>query len=63
MKTLKEYRSEEFELPPTNESIKILILPADSTTFCWTTGYWDGSGWKCPYDNIGYEVLEWRKIN
>lgn len=28
----------------------------------WTVGTWDERGWCCPFDEIGYTVVEWYEL-
>ena len=60
------------ETPPSYKELLILIncdhneendfLNQCPTNYLWTVGMWDETGWSCPFDNWGYEVIEWYEL-
>lgn len=60
------------EVPPPYKELLMLIncdhneennlLNQCPTNYLWTVGMWDETGWSCPFDNWGYEVIEWYEL-
>ena len=59
------------ETPPSYKELLMLIncdhnendcLNQCPTNYLWTVGMWDETGWSCPFDNWGYEVIEWYEL-
>ena len=60
------------EVPPPYKELLMLIncghneennlLNQCPTNYLWTVGMWDETGWSCPFDDWGYEVIEWYEL-
>ena len=51
------------EIPPAYKEILMVIdIGAANGYYLWTVGVWDENGWCCPFDNIGYTVIEWYEL-
>jgi hypothetical protein len=57
--------ADDFNLPPINKKVKMIIHILGSIEYCTTIGYYDEAGWHCPYDSIptGYKVMGWKELN
>lgn len=55
----------DFNLPPMNKKIKMVIHLLGSMECCTTIGYYNETGWHCPLDDIplGYKVIGWKELN
>ncbi len=51
------------EVPPAyKELLMVIDTGAANGYYLWTVGTWDESGWCCPFNNIGYKVIEWYEL-
>jgi hypothetical protein len=51
------------EVPPTTKELLMVIdVGTANGYYLWTVGAWNESGWCCPFDNIGYKVIEWYEL-
>ena len=50
------------EVPPKNTELLMIIDIGRIDYNLWTVGTWDENGWCCPFDAVGYTVVEWYKL-
>ena len=51
------------EAPPANKELLIVIDTGAADGYnLWTVGTWDERGWHCPFDEVGYTVVEWYEL-
>jgi len=50
------------EVPPKNTELLMIIDIGRTDYNLWTVGTWDENGWCCPFDTVGYTVIEWYKL-
>ena len=51
------------EVPPTDKELLMVIdIGAANGYNLWTVGTWDGCNWCCPFDEVGYTVVEWYEL-
>jgi len=52
------------ETPPMNKELLMVIdIGAANGYNLWTVGTWeDNRGWCCPFDAVGYTVVEWYEL-
>lgn len=51
------------ETPPAyKELLMVIDIGAANGYYLWTVGSWDENGWCCPFDNVGYTVIEWYEL-
>ena len=50
------------EVPPKNTELLMIIDIGRTDYNIWTVGTWDENGWCCPFDTVGYTVVEWYKL-
>jgi len=52
------------EVPPTDKELLMVIdIRAANGYNLWTVGVWTGDSWVCPFDEIGYTVVEWYELS
>ena len=51
------------EVPPVDKELLMVIdIGAANGYNLWTVGTWDERGWCCPFDEVGYTVVEWYEL-
>lgn len=51
------------EVPPINKELLMVIdINAANGYNLWTVGTWNEEGWCCPFDEVGYNVVEWYEL-
>jgi hypothetical protein len=50
------------EVPPTDKELLMIIDIGRMDYNLWTVGTWDENGWCCPFDEVGYTVVEWYEL-
>ena len=51
------------ETPPADKELLMVIdIGAANGYNLWTVGTWDEHGWCCPFDEVGYTVVEWYEL-
>lgn len=46
-------------LPADKELLMVIDIGAANGYNLWTVGTWSEDGWYCPFDQVGYTVVEW----
>lgn len=51
------------EIPPKDKELLMVIdIGAANGYNLWTVGTWGEHGWCCPFDHMGYNVIEWYEL-
>ena len=51
------------EVPPADKELLMVIdIGAADGYNLWTVGTWEENGWCCPFDEVGYMVVEWYEL-
>lgn len=51
------------ETPPADKELLMVIdIGAANGYNLWAVGTWDEHGWCCPFDEVGYTVVEWYEL-
>ena len=51
------------EVPPANKELLMVIdIRAANGYNLWTVGTWNENGWCCPFNEVGYTVVEWYEL-
>lgn len=51
------------EVPPADKELLMVIdIGAANGYNLWIVGTWDEDGWCCPFDQVGYTVVEWYEL-
>ena len=51
------------EIPPADKELLMVIdIGAANGYNLWTVGTWSENGWCCPFDKVGYTVVEWYEL-
>ena len=51
------------EVPPADKELLMVIdIGAANGYNLWTVGTWNENGWCCPFDEVGYTVVEWYEL-
>lgn len=63
MEEIKLKRHTIDETPPAEKDLLMIIdINAEDRYCLWTVGTWSEKGWSCPFDEVGYDVLEWYEL-